>query len=744
MKDGLPATKEVIESTLTGLGYRGTLSQGVDMVTAQIKLAQRFKGMENRIQQMRGVLADSVLMNQARQDVRNSLNTDVSALTNLRKYADDYSRVNNVDDLAEMIAADWEKTGPVMGNTAAEAMQRAKAHTYAEEVMKLRNQNLVKNPVEKFIDDLFYPLGRGQRADIERYTLAALAQGADNAAIEAMLKRYGMPDTLVTESVIKLAVQVRTPAIRRAFSFFERFAGVPGRIEDQVLQDLISRNVPVTNTTEISNALKQAGYPLTDSYGRGQNLQGALTRVRNRLNDHYTGGSARGGARTTAQAGQPAPHPVPARPPKTKYSAWERLFNKRGSYESIARNEVMRGAIPGNDLDAIKNRLRQLGVVESEIDTMAARIQQQFNNVQPSAPRQQPPAPQPVPQPPSSSQQHPASTIPQRAADPVQPLLPGTKTYTAAALDTPGRATSAISDWHGDVQRARELLKDAQYIDDQGHWIAGESNLVILGDLVDRGPQGAEAIEFAMKLEQEATAHGGKVIVLTGNHDVFTVAATRMIKDTNLESELQQVVQEGLQARAAADRLVELANQNGKQISNLDEDIIRTYFTTDADRYKSRKGYIDYNHGGVWIGGNPSDLSIIASRDDLIDWLSRRDAIQLVDGDLYMHANDYDLYHNMGNSINEINAKNRQNLSNKQSAFEYAHKFNYAMTQTQARQMIQDLTNNQARRIIHGHERQTAVIIQNNLIINIDGSMSIGYQSAADRGVIFQATKDNP
>jgi len=247
-----------------------------------------------------------------------------------------------------------------------------------------------------------------------------------------------------------------------------------------------------------------------------------------------------------------------------------------------------------------------------------------------------------------------------------------------------------------------------------------------------------------MKLEQEATAHGGKVIVLTGNHDVFTVAATRMIKDTNLESELQQVVQEGLQARAAADRLVELANQNGKQISNLDEDIIRTYFTTDADRYKSRKGYIDYNHGGVWIGGNPSDLSIIASRDDLIDWLSRRDAIQLVDGDLYMHANDYDLYHNMGNSINEINAKNRQNLSNKQSAFEYAHKFNYAMTQTQARQMIQDLTNNQARRIIHGHERQTAVIIQNNLIINIDGSMSIGYQSAADRGVIFQATKDNP
>jgi hypothetical protein len=43
--------------------------------------------------------------------------------------------------------------------------------------------------------------------------------------------------------------------------------------------------------------------------------------------------------------------------------------------------------------------------------------------------------------------------------------------------------------------------------------------LVVAGDLIDKGPQPIEVIEFLMALETDAAASGGRVVVTLGNHE---------------------------------------------------------------------------------------------------------------------------------------------------------------------------------------------------------------------------------
>jgi serine/threonine protein phosphatase 1 len=67
--------------------------------------------------------------------------------------------------------------------------------------------------------------------------------------------------------------------------------------------------------------------------------------------------------------------------------------------------------------------------------------------------------------------------------------------------------TLVISDIHGCYEPFIELLQLIQYT-------PREDRLIILGDLVDRGPQSLEVVEHVMTL-----AHEANVIVIRGNHD---------------------------------------------------------------------------------------------------------------------------------------------------------------------------------------------------------------------------------
>ncbi len=77
----------------------------------------------------------------------------------------------------------------------------------------------------------------------------------------------------------------------------------------------------------------------------------------------------------------------------------------------------------------------------------------------------------------------------------------------------------AISDIHGAFGAMVETLRQADVIDDQKAWSGGKTNLVIVGDILDRGPKSRAAMDLLMRLEEEARSAGGAVHVLIGNHE---------------------------------------------------------------------------------------------------------------------------------------------------------------------------------------------------------------------------------
>ena len=81
----------------------------------------------------------------------------------------------------------------------------------------------------------------------------------------------------------------------------------------------------------------------------------------------------------------------------------------------------------------------------------------------------------------------------------------------------------AISDIHGAYSAMLRTLQNAGVISDELSWSGGKSHLVIVGDILDRGPNSRDAMDLLMRLEGEAQAAGGRVHVLIGNHEAMNL-----------------------------------------------------------------------------------------------------------------------------------------------------------------------------------------------------------------------------
>jgi hypothetical protein len=92
----------------------------------------------------------------------------------------------------------------------------------------------------------------------------------------------------------------------------------------------------------------------------------------------------------------------------------------------------------------------------------------------------------------------------------------------ASAQPAPQRIV-AVGDLHGDYQAWLTIARAAGLIDATGKWAAGRTTLVQLGDVTDRGPDSLKIIRHLQKLEREARAAGGRLIVLVGNHEAMMV-----------------------------------------------------------------------------------------------------------------------------------------------------------------------------------------------------------------------------
>ncbi|MDZ7627368.1 MAG: metallophosphoesterase [Parvularculaceae bacterium] len=81
----------------------------------------------------------------------------------------------------------------------------------------------------------------------------------------------------------------------------------------------------------------------------------------------------------------------------------------------------------------------------------------------------------------------------------------------------------AVGDLHGDYEAYQQILSAAGLIDVKGKWSGGDTILVQLGDVPDRGPDTKKIIEHLMKLERQAAKKGGRVALLIGNHEAMNM-----------------------------------------------------------------------------------------------------------------------------------------------------------------------------------------------------------------------------
>jgi len=61
-----------------------------------------------------------------------------------------------------------------------------------------------------------------------------------------------------------------------------------------------------------------------------------------------------------------------------------------------------------------------------------------------------------------------------------------------------------VSDVHGYLDDFRSSLAGAGLVDEAGAWTGGDAQLWVLGDLLDRGPDGIGVVDFVMGLQKQA------------------------------------------------------------------------------------------------------------------------------------------------------------------------------------------------------------------------------------------------
>ncbi len=79
--------------------------------------------------------------------------------------------------------------------------------------------------------------------------------------------------------------------------------------------------------------------------------------------------------------------------------------------------------------------------------------------------------------------------------------------------------TLVVSDFHGQLGAAVAVLKGNGVVDDELNWTFGTNQLLVLGDMLDRGRDDNGIAWLVYKLEKEAEEAGGRLDFISGNHE---------------------------------------------------------------------------------------------------------------------------------------------------------------------------------------------------------------------------------
>lgn len=118
------------------------------------------------------------------------------------------------------------------------------------------------------------------------------------------------------------------------------------------------------------------------------------------------------------------------------------------------------------------------------------------------------------------------SAQPPVVADPPAIDSPAADTPTDKPPEPPttARRIVALGDLHGDWDRSLDAFRLLGVVDAGGHWSGGRTLAVQVGDQLDRGDQEQQILDGLERLQGEARAAGGELVVLHGNHEVMNVA----------------------------------------------------------------------------------------------------------------------------------------------------------------------------------------------------------------------------
>jgi len=110
-------------------------------------------------------------------------------------------------------------------------------------------------------------------------------------------------------------------------------------------------------------------------------------------------------------------------------------------------------------------------------------------------------------------------------------------------LHAPGKRVVAIGDLHGDLYKARRALQLGGVLDLSGEsWCGGDTIVVQVGDVLDRGDEELAILELFGRLHAEAQEVGGAVYLLNGNHEIMNVAGDFRYVTLGGYEEVAQVV----------------------------------------------------------------------------------------------------------------------------------------------------------------------------------------------------------
>ncbi len=81
----------------------------------------------------------------------------------------------------------------------------------------------------------------------------------------------------------------------------------------------------------------------------------------------------------------------------------------------------------------------------------------------------------------------------------------------------------AFGDVHGAYEQLVTALKAANVVDETLDWSGGDTHLVSLGDLLDRGSESRRVMDLLIRLQAQAPSAGGRVHVVIGNHELMNL-----------------------------------------------------------------------------------------------------------------------------------------------------------------------------------------------------------------------------